>query len=81
MAFNGCKSLKDVVLPEGMTEIHDGAFARCESLGTIRIPEVVSFMADTAFANCGESLLLQVKEGSYAHKYAEKNGFNFETYN
>ena len=48
--YNGNE--KDVVIPEGVTEIGDWAFARCSSLTSIVIPNGVTKIGETAFEGC-----------------------------
>ena len=50
--FEGCTSLKTVIIPSSWTEIPKGIFMRCESLENIIIPNQVLKIAENAFANC-----------------------------
>ena len=51
-AFNGCKSLSIINMPNSITHIGNGAFKDCTSLYTIEIPENVTSIEDNAFYNC-----------------------------
>ena len=42
----------EIILPDSLTEIHDGAFIGCESLVEITIPEGVTHFGDYTFAYC-----------------------------
>ena len=42
----------DVVIPKGITEIGDEAFANCTSLRSIVIPESVKYIGGSAFSRC-----------------------------
>lgn len=42
----------DVVIPEGVTEIGDGAFENCAGLTGVTIPEGVTAIGERAFAGC-----------------------------
>jgi len=52
MAFYGCDSLTDVVLPKHLREIGRAAFVDCRQLKTINIPDSVTHIGDCAFSNC-----------------------------
>lgn len=41
-AFEGCESITNIDLPEGVTSIEEGAFAGCKSLQSIYIPDSVT---------------------------------------
>ncbi|MBQ8287212.1 MAG: leucine-rich repeat domain-containing protein [Clostridia bacterium] len=45
---------KRIALPEGVTEICNGAFRDCTSLQEIYLPKSLEFIGDSAFANCSE---------------------------
>lgn len=51
-AFNGCKSLNTVILPETIEIIGLNAFSMCESLENINIPEGLKEIGPIAFGNC-----------------------------
>ncbi|MBQ2806230.1 MAG: leucine-rich repeat domain-containing protein [Clostridia bacterium] len=50
-AFQGCKSLVELVLPTGLLEIPNYAFHICTHLETVVIPEGVTEIGTQAFAN------------------------------
>ncbi len=72
-AFSDCAGLTSVTLPSGVERICVGAFSNCASLATMTIPESVVFMAEYVFSGIEHSIVLHVKEGSYAHTYAKEN--------
>ena len=43
---------KKVVIPDGVTEIGEGAFADCSSLKSVVIPEGVTVIGNGAFSEC-----------------------------
>ena len=51
-AFVDCKSLRSIVIPDGITSIGYGAFSGCKSLADIVIPDSVSSIGDCAFVGC-----------------------------
>lgn len=48
----GCKSLTDLHIAEGITEIEDRAFQDCDALAELHLPESVSVIGNGAFADC-----------------------------
>ncbi len=75
-AFYGCTSLSSVYIPNSVTSIDWGAFWGCTSLTSIVIPNSVTDINWDAFYEC-ENLVITTLEGSFAHKYAVKNGIKF----
>jgi len=51
-AFDSCKSLTSVTIPEGVTSIGDNAFDSCKSLTSITIPKGVTSIGHHAFDGC-----------------------------
>ena len=51
-AFDACRALHDLALPEGLESIGYRAFCGCEALTKITIPASVTEIGDTAFAAC-----------------------------
>ena len=51
-AFNGCTSLKSVMIPSEVTSINNNAFYGCSSLTSIFIPSSVTCINNTAFSCC-----------------------------
>ena len=50
--FSGCKALKRVVIPEGVTQIGMSAFQQCEALSSVTIPSSVTKILYCAFDEC-----------------------------
>lgn len=50
--FGGAKLLKEVILPEGLTEIPADCFAYCISLTSVHIPDSVERIGERAFRRC-----------------------------
>lgn len=51
-AFDGCDSLKSVIIPDGITSIGNSAFRLCKSLTSISIPNSVIEIGQEAFLGC-----------------------------
>lgn len=51
-AFEGCSSLKKVVIPDNVTEIGDSTFYGCTNLEEIELPEGVKEIGAWAFTGC-----------------------------
>lgn len=47
--FLGCRSLKNVTIPESVTEIEENAFNACSSLTNIVIPQNITKISNRAF--------------------------------
>jgi hypothetical protein len=51
-AFEGCRSLVNVQLNDGLQLIHPEAFAKCYSLERINIPSTIRYLGPDVFAGC-----------------------------
>ena len=51
--FANCKTIKNVVLPEGIEEIPEGMFYKCSNLTTVNIPSTVKTIGQFAFWGSG----------------------------
>ena len=51
-AFKGCKILKSVSMPSGITSFGENAFRDCSALESITMPEKLMKIGETAFYNC-----------------------------
>lgn len=74
-AFSGCVKLTKISLSESLTTIKEGTFMGCKKLASVTIPESVTAIEDFAFEGCASKLTLTVTEGSFAHQWAEANGY------
>lgn len=52
-AFEDCKSLRSLVIPNSVTSIGDETFFGCSSLASLVIPDGVTSIGNGAFAYCG----------------------------
>lgn len=62
-AFMWCKSLKSIIIPNGVTNIGKGSFCECTLLHTVEIPKTVTEIGQYAFEEC-TSLVSIVYKGS-----------------
>ena len=61
--FNGCHSLQEVVLPEGLEEVGSFCFMDCHSLERVGLPSTVKKIDSSAFRNCRRLTQLELPEG------------------
>jgi hypothetical protein len=61
--FSGCRSLREVNLPNNMDIIPDRMFAGCISLETIRIPDSVTAVGEYAFICCEQLTDVRLPDG------------------
>ena len=70
-AFQDCRSLSNVVIKDGVRKIGDNAFSNT-AITEITIPASVT---DIGKNITSKNVLWNVKEGTYAYKFAQENGF------
>ena len=63
-AFEGCKVLESIVIPNNVVSIGDTAFTRCESLTSIEIPQSVTRIHERAFLFCKSLSSIKVDPGN-----------------
>lgn len=51
-AFNSCKKIESIIIPEGVTTIESGAFSDCEALHKIQLPNSLTFIGSSTFYGC-----------------------------
>lgn len=71
--------VKEVYLPEGVSDIGDRAFFECAGLQTVVLPASLQSVGKFAFNNC-PNLVLQVPAGSWAESYAAGKKLKYEVY-
>ena len=63
-SFAHCESLKEIILPETLGKIWEGAFADCKALEEINIPSHLKIIDKSAFRNSGlKSLNIEISNG------------------
>lgn len=61
--FRNCRNLKNIAIPENVTEIPNGTFINCSSLTAITIPQGVSEIGSNAFYGCSSLTSIEIPEG------------------
>ena len=61
-AFEGCSSITDIVIPDGVETVGRGAFGNCPKLETITIPNSVTFIDRDAFSGCTSLSLISLPD-------------------
>lgn len=69
-AFNGCKKLEKLSLPQGLQAINDKTFYQCESLQEVFIPKTVTYIGVDAFGSC-KNLKKVIIEDGYIYNETE----------
>ena len=62
-AFEGCKDLWTVTVPQTVTEIGENAFADCEKLAFVTLPVGLQKIGNYAFRNCPTIAHFELPEG------------------
>lgn len=52
-AFAGCKNLNEIIIPDGVRSIGEGAFSDC-GLTSIILPENLTYLDNSAFSGCSD---------------------------
>ena len=69
-AFNECKKLKSVNLPDGTISIGDSAFRECSALAVAELPDTVQTISGSAFMRCTSLKSRNLKNGTYIGAWA-----------
>ena len=62
-AFDGCRWLVSITLPDSLTSLGDRAFSGCTSLTSITLPDSLTSLGDYAFNGCSALALVYVPTG------------------
>ena len=74
-AFYGLAFLHEIILPEGIQEIHSQAFAY-SGLTKVNLPSSLCSIADDAFAGC-DQIVFHVQVNTPAHRWCITKGMNY----
>ncbi|MBO4934835.1 MAG: leucine-rich repeat domain-containing protein [Clostridia bacterium] len=75
-AFYGCEELGGLELPDAVTEIGESALRRT-GITKLTLSDNVESIGSYAFAD-NDGIVLTVTDGTYAYKYAKKNGYEMK---
>ena len=70
--FENCKSLKSIVIPEGVTRIAAHSFRNCSSLSSVTVPSTVNEIGSSAFRNCKNLRSITIPSGASVNERAFK---------
>lgn len=62
-AFEDCKSLRSLVIPNSVTSIRESAFSFCSSLKSIVLPDGITSIGDETFFGCSSLASLVIPDG------------------
>lgn len=75
-AFYGCEALDELKLPKGVTGIGESALRRT-GITNLTLSDNIESIGQYAFAD-NDGIVLTVTDGTYAYKYAKKNGYKMK---
>ena len=64
-AFQNCRNIFDITLPEALTNIGENAFSGCINLATVKIPYNVTNISSGAFTNCTNLEYVSISDTLY----------------
>lgn len=77
--FYGCRNLKNVVIPDTVSEIKEKAFYNCESLERLRMPAELELVEANPFIGCNSLKAFEGPEEMYG-QYRVKKGVLYTDY-
>ena len=77
-AFENCKKLEFVKLPEGLIKIGTHAFYGCSALKCVYVPSSILILEENAFSGCPSNFFLISAKGSEAEKFATAKLLGFK---
>ena len=79
-AFRGRSAIKEIVIPDGVTEIGGSAFEDCESLTSITIPDSVTCIGGEAFSGCTSLKSITIPDSVTAIRYYYPYFVSYDTF-
>lgn len=76
--FAYCYNLKQIVIPDFVTQIDQFAFYACDGLRDVFLPEHIHNISLTAFDMIHPDAIIHCKQGTVADKFATEQKFNVE---
>ena len=76
-AFEDCKAITSVTIPDSVTDIDSSAFENCTGLTSVTIPDSVTDIGYNVFEGYNADVTIIAPKYSAAHDYAYKNSINF----
>lgn len=73
-AFDSCKSLNSIVIPDGVTSIKYHAFSDCSNLTSIVIPDSVTSIGTQAFFSCSNLTSVTIPDSATSIEYDTFDG-------
>ena len=74
-AFQDCRNLSNVKLPNSLTLIYNDAFSNCTSLASVIIPDSVTSIGDDAFLGCISLKSIEISDNN--KNYSSVDGVLF----
>lgn len=75
-AFEGCKKVKNIILPDSISEIRGRAFAKCKKIVSVNLPDNIEIIKDYAFFGCNNLVsihlpdsLLEISDNTFQNCY------------
>ena len=72
------KTVKSVIISNGIEKLDWFAFRNCISLSSITIPTSVTSIGYGAFDNVSKSFTIKCQKDSFAHQYAQSYGLTYD---
>lgn len=72
----------EIMIPDGVTSIHTGAFEKCSDINSVIIPEGVTSIGDNAFSKCTDLINITIPDSvTYIGKWAFSGCTSLENIN
>lgn len=78
--FQGCNSIKQLILEEGIKEINSNAFYECVGIESIMLPKTTERLGNNAFGGCNNIKQITINDRTEA-PIAAASTFSDDTYN